>query len=112
MSQYPFNLLHEVGSAEEQRLRGNAIAMQTRFRIEHIIFGPIGIEGHGVPSTGFESLINRVSKTAFELRDYKSIAFGNKCALKFLFALPRPALKCRLLGVWRPKFIVGDLFDG
>ena len=68
----------DTGTPTERQFRGNSATMQERCRLQRIHFWPIGIEGDGVPSKEFSSLIKNTSKTAAQLRGHDAIAFGRK----------------------------------
>ena len=95
----------KIGTTQEQQTRGNAFTMQTRCRLERINFWPIGIEGDGVPSKEFDDLINKVSKSAFELRGHDAISFAAKWRTEIGIVIAKTSAKVSLAGCLATKIV-------
>ena len=57
-----------VGSAEDQRARGNSDTMFERCKYRNIHFWPVALEGDGVPTENFISYLNHVCDAAVKFK--------------------------------------------
>jgi hypothetical protein len=64
-----------IGTAAEQRARGNADTMEKRCKAQNIHFWPVAMEGDGVPSDNFLGFINHVSDAAQKLKEANRATF-------------------------------------